>query len=558
MSDEHGQRHGDVQDQNDEADQHGLHGQDHDAPPMLVLGERGPDVEDTTLEELRRQREELLREQEAAQERIRAERRQAEAELEAERQRTEEELLERQRRIDDAERDLLAAERRVRRQAQRTGTAHKVPTITRTSTPLPPRGRLRVKGSAGLLAGVVAASALVAIVSAGSPPSEQEIQEYTTLAEGQLAWDEATRAFDDLIVTRMEHAGSVPPDEAVVEIEQQAELVLDLVEEAEGIAPLPFSRSTERVVTAINAIAEDRSPSAVRPVSHWEDHRFEISDMAVGRRDIAEATDTLRPGSALAWWALGAMLLAVLGLGRLAFKDRAYLALALLGVAGITGVASMVFLGTYQQVGELRDHADAREDLSREHRDTSGAQERDLKMIFGLQRSSLFDDDYWVRDWHVDLESVPDDLAQPYLDGRARFADLDADEQPGQAAELVDALEPIWDLRRERVAAASTAVVDAAEEAPSATALVLTSLATAGLAGAALFMPSHRPDTLRTSSARSKGAPAGPRRPQDRRGGGQIRRDTRSARTRRHEGNTARNTAPNTPVRGRSGRRGGR
>ncbi|QFG68102.1 hypothetical protein [Ornithinimicrobium pratense] len=118
------------------------------AAPMIVLGERGdPDVEDTTLEELRRQREELLRERAEAQERIRADRERAEAELRAERERTEQELIERQRQIDDAERDLLAAERRVRRQAERRGNSHTVPKVTRSSTPLPrgagcgPRGR---------------------------------------------------------------------------------------------------------------------------------------------------------------------------------------------------------------------------------------------------------------------------------------------------------------------------------------------------------------------------------------------------------------------------------
>lgn len=531
--------------------------QDHDGPPMLVLGERGPDVEDTTLEELRRQREELLREREAAQERIRAERKQAEAELEAERERTERELLERQRRIDDAERDLLAAERRVLRQAQRSGRAHEVPRVTRSATPLPPRGRLRVKGTAGLLAGVVAASAAVALLSAGSPPSEAQIQEYTTLAEGQLAWDEATRAFDDLIVSRMEHAGSVPPDEAVVELEEQADRVHNLVEEANSIVPQPFSRGTERVVGAVDAIAQDRSAAAVRPVTQWENHRYEVREMAVSRRAINEATDTLSPGSALAWWAMGALLLALLGLGRLALKERAYVALALLGVAGITGVAGMVFLGSYQQAGDLREHAEAREELSREHRDTAGAQERDLMMIFGVQRSSLHDNDYWTRPWHVDLETVPDDLAEPYLDIRAGFADLDPEEQLAQASELVDALAPIWDHRREQVAAATAAVVDATDEAPSVAALAVTTLATAGLAGAALFMPSHRPDTLRASSATPKGAPAGSRRPQDRRTAGQS-RNTRSARSRRNESTTGRTTARNTPARGRSGRRRGR
>lgn len=490
-----------------------------DTPPMLVIGERGPEVEDTTLEELRREREELLREREEAQERIRAERERAEAQLEAERRRTEQELVERQRRIDDAERDLLAAERRVLRQAERSGTAHEVPRVVRT--PLPPRGRLRAKGPAGLLAGVVAVSAMVALVSAGTPPSAGEIDEYATVAGGQLAWDEATRAYDDLIVQRMQEGGGVPSDDVTAAVVEQSEQVLALVEEAQDVLPLPYSTGTERLVEAIRVIATDQSPGAVRPVSQWDGQRYLISEGAVGRSDLEEATGAMLPGSALAWWAMGALLLALAGLIRLAVKDRAYLALSLLAVSVVTGVSSMVYLGTYQQVGALVDAATTREEVSREHRATISAQGRDLAIVFGVERGMSGDEDYWTRDYYLDLDDVPEDVAQNYWDVRAGFADLTAEEQLEQAPALVDALAPIWDQRREQLGAADAAVVEAADEPPGVAALLLTSLATVGLAVGAVLAPTGRPEQLRTSSI-AAGA--------DR----------------------------NTPVRGRAGRRGGR
>lgn len=497
-------------------------GEDGDAPPMLVIGERGPDVEDTTLEELRRQREELLREREEAQERIRAERERAEAALEAERRRTEQELLERQRRIDDAERDLLAAERRVRRQAERTGTAHEVPRVVRT--PLPPRGRLRAKGTAGLLAGVVAASAVVALVSAGTPPSESEVRDYTTLTQGQRAWDEAVRAYDDLIVQRMEQTGEVPSEEAAAAVEEQAEQVLALIDEAQDLAPLRYETSSARLVESVGIIAADRSPGAVRPVNQWESQRYLVSDAATSRTDVEDVTDAMLPGSTLAWWALGIMLLALAGLVRLAVRDRAYLALALLGVAAVTGVASMVYLATYQQVGALTEVATARDEVGREHRSTVSAQGRDLGAIFGVDRGVADDEDYWTRDYYLDLEDVPQDVAQHYWDVRAGFADFAPEEQLAQAPELVEALAPVWDQRVEELVAADAAVVAAADDPPGVAGLLLTALATVGLAVAAVLAPSSRPERLRTSSGTGASVPAGVKRPQDRRAKGQDRR----------------------------------
>ena len=479
---------------------------DADKPPMLVLGDRGPDVEDTTLEELRRQREELLREREETQERIRADRERAEAELEAERRRTEQELIERQRQIDDAERDLLAAERRVRRQAERSGTAHEVPRVART--PLPPRGRLRARGTAGLLAGVVAASAVVALVSAGTPPSEAEVSEYTTLTEGQVAWDEATRAYDDLIVLRMQEAGTVPSDEAMAAVEEQSEQVLALVEDAEGVAPLPYSQDADRLREAVRAIATDDSPGAIRPVTQWEDQRYLVSDAAVSRSDVERATQAMLPGSPLAWWVMGAMLLALAGLIRLAVKERAYVALALLGVSAITGVASLLYLSTYQEVGSLTEAATTRDDVGREHRATVSAQGRDLRTAFGLDRGLSDDDEYWTRDYYLDLDDVPEAVAQNYGDVRAGFTDLTADEQLVQAPVLVDALAPIWDLRREQLNAADAAVIAAADDPPRVAALLLTALATAGLAIAAVLAPAGRPERLRTHRDTHRNTPA--------------------------------------------------
>lgn len=479
--------------------------QHDDEAPMLVIGDRGPEVEDTTLEELRRQREELLRERAEAKERIRAERERADAELEAERRRTEQELLERQRHIDDAERDLLAAERRVRRQAERSGKAHTVPRVARA--PLPPRGRLRARGTAGLLAGAVAASAVVALISAGTPPSAAEVGEYATLAEGQAAWEEATRAYDDLIVLRMQEAGTAPSDDAMAAVQEQSEQVLTLVDGAQGIAELPYSTGTDRLREAIEIIATDQSPGAIRPVNQWEDQRYLISDAAVGRSDIERATEAMLPGSALAWWAMCAMLLALAALIRLAVKDRAYVALALLGVGAVAGVAGMVYLSSYQQVGSLSEAATARDEVGREHRSTVSAQGRDLATAFGLDRGVSYDEDYWTRDYYLDLDDVPEDVAQQYWDVRAGFAGLTPEEQLTRAPVLVDALAPIWDQRREQLTAADAAVVTAADDPPGVAALLLTSLATAGLAVAAVLAPSGRPEQLRTSSRSAGGRP---------------------------------------------------
>lgn len=467
--------------------------------PMLVLGERGPDVEDTTLEELRRQREELLREREEAQERIRAERERAEEELAERRRRTEQELIERQRQIDDAERDLLAAERRVRRQAERSGKP--VPKVTRSRTPLPPRGRMRAQGLAGLLAVVVAITGVIALVQAGSPPSDEQIQDFATLAEGQLAWDEAGRAYDELIVTRMQSGGSLSDAEAAA-VRAQADEVIELLDEADRIAPRSYVSSTDRTVAAINTIA-DSSTSAIRAVNLWDERRYDMSAGAVSSSDLRRASEAMTPGSAASWWMLVLMVLAVGWLIRLAIKDRAYVALALLAVAGVTGVSSMVFLGSYQQGGPLNERLELREDAYGNHREGVDALRRDLSSIYGVRSSGMDDETYWTTEYFVDLDSIPPNIAQDYRDVRAGFLDLSPDEQLDQTPELVEALEPVWLEHREQLSAANDAVVEAAHDAPGVTALALTTLGTVGLAAAAIFVPSHRPDRLRTSSTGS-------------------------------------------------------
>lgn len=485
--------------QGQDRDKRGDDGDDEGAP-MLVLGERGPDVEDTTLEELRRQREELLREREQAQERIRAERERAEEELAERRRRTEQELIERQRQIDDAERDLLAAERRVRRQAERSGKP--APKITRPTTPLPPRGRMRARGLAGLLAAVVAITGWVALAQAGSPPSDEQIQDFATLAEGHLAWDEAVRAYDDLIVTRMQAEGSLPSDAEAAVLQARADEVIELIEEADRIAPSRVS-STERAVQAVNVIA-DSSTSTIRAVNQWDERRITLSSSAVSSSDLRRATEAMTPGSAGSWWMLVIMLLAVGWLIRLAIKDRAYVALALLAVAGVTGVSSMVYLGIYQQGGPLNDELELREEAFNNHRQgVVDTQRRDLASIYGLQSSTMDAETYWTSPYFVDLDSTPADIAQDYRDARAGFVDLSPDEQLDRAPELVEAAEPVWLEHREQLSVANDAVVAAADEAPGRTALALTSLGTIGLAAAAIFMPSHRPDRLRTSSTGS-------------------------------------------------------
>ncbi|WP_131104130.1 hypothetical protein [Ornithinimicrobium sufpigmenti] len=400
---------------------------------------------------------------------------------------------------------------------------------------------------------------MVALVSAGTPPSEGEIGEYATLADGQVAWDEATRAYDELIALRMQEVGSAPSDEALAAVEEQSEQVLTLVEQAQDVVPLPYSTGTDRLGEAIEIIATDQSPGAIRPVNQWEDQRYLISDAAVGRSDVERVTEAMLPGSALSWWAMGAMLLALAGLIRLAVKDRAYVGLALLGVGAITGVASTVYLNTYQQVGSLSEAATARDEVGREYRATVSAQGRDLAAAFGVDRGVSGDEDYWTRDYYLDLEDVPEDVVQDYYDVRAEFADLTPEEQLAQAPVLIDALAPIWDQRRDQLSAADSAVLAAADDPPGVAGLLLTSLATVGLAVAAVLAPSGRPEQLRTSSGAGSSSPAGAKRPADRKAKGQDRRDSRDSRTARGSQNArVRNTHRNAPARGRAGRAGRR
>ncbi|QFG68101.1 DUF1634 domain-containing protein [Ornithinimicrobium pratense] len=402
---------------------------------------------------------------------------------------------------------------------------------------------------------------MIALVSAGTPASEEDVRGYASLAEGQLAWDEATQGLDDLIVTRMEQAGGVPSDEARAATEDAAEELITLVEEAQVVSPLPYSTALERAVTGIRAIATDQSPGAVRPVNQWREQRYSLTDGASNRRAFTDATETMTPGSPLAWWLLGIMLLALAELIRLAVKDRAYVALALLGVAGVTGVASMVYLGIYQQVGSMADSVSARDDVARDHRSTVDAQGRDLGVIFGVDRSVLGDEEHWTRIYFHDLEEIDPEVAQNYWDVRAGFADLGPEEQLARAPELVSALEPVWEQRREDLQAANAAVIAAVDHPPGVAPLLLTTLVTAGLAVGAVFVPSHRPDRLRTTAALSGNASRGGdvKRANDVSAKGEGSRDSRTARGQNAQPrNTGRNTRRNTPARGRAGRRGGR
>ncbi|OLT39909.1 hypothetical protein BJF86_06620 [Serinicoccus sp. CNJ-927] len=102
--------------------------------PMLVLGEDLPDVEDTTIEELRAQEAALEQQRRELAEQAEQERDLARQRLASQRREVERELARRQREIDDAERRLVRTERRLRRQAARMGQEDRVPRVSTTRT----------------------------------------------------------------------------------------------------------------------------------------------------------------------------------------------------------------------------------------------------------------------------------------------------------------------------------------------------------------------------------------------------------------------------------------
>lgn len=404
---------------------------DDDLPPMLVIGEDRPEVEDTTAQKLARQQAELERrrrqlEEEDRRRREEAEqeaeelRRQAEERLARERREAEVELTRRQREIDDAERRLERSRRRLQKQQggpvpgagkdrERTSPRKEArdqdnrllaAVDRRSGKPVPRLGR-----AAGL---AVLAGVLVAIGAPLSvdPPSQGAVEDFVALDQARVAWMETGLVLDQDVVSYLggddvvTGEGVVPSVAMAKELSEPDAFYLDRF--TEGVGPL---------------LAEPGS-TPQRVLSAWTDAR-EATAYGVSTSEIDRAAEKVDTDRHLPTWLLLGSIVAIgtltYGLARGGTRVGA-------GLAGLALVPAGLLL--------LNDdrHLDVEEPIARHGTAIEGADgiytqlARDLEVVLGTRSLDSYErEDYWDRSYR--LEEL--DPAQGYAEVRSELAGID-------------------------------------------------------------------------------------------------------------------------------------
>lgn len=353
-------------------------------PPMLILGERAPEVEDTTPEQLARRAAEL------EQQRL-----EAEQEVERLRQQTEKELRSRQEAIDKAERELRFTEQRLRRTARQVGQEHTVPRVRlqkKSASSRPPVHPLRSRG--GLVAtGAAVLLALLTGIFAGTAASDDDsLRTVAEASETRSLWLTAAMMLDEELLAHLageqvtDEEGS-PPSAAVV---RQAR---------DGFQPrYPYSlRSWEEDAALIFA---DTSTAKVRAVNTWSDLRS-MSSAAISQTDVRRAAEGTEGRGGLAiTLALGAAVALVLLLV-LTRRSGEYWAMALFATClALVGVIAWMGQDPQRDTVEtaLARHLDNLDQQSQ----VQSQQGRDLEHVLGTrQYSYLTPERFWTEDGHI-------------------------------------------------------------------------------------------------------------------------------------------------------------
>ncbi|WP_299517955.1 hypothetical protein [uncultured Serinicoccus sp.] len=439
---------------------------------MTIIGEDLPDVEDTTVEELRAQQEQLEQARRDLADRAREERERAEQQLAAERRRAERELARRQREIDDAERRLLRTERRLRKEAASSGRHVDLPrrprrAARRSDSELLDAARAELSTRVPRL-GLAATLALGAglLLALGSTLStdrveQEQTQPLTVLDTAQADLRDAVSSLDSELV-RYATGDPVPPDDAgrLPSVTAALEVL-----GREGIDPY----AAERLSEAEPGLSGD-AVSPVRAATAWQDTRRDMAS-AVSSWDVEREIEELRPGSALGTLLLWAGALVLVVAAVVLLRAGAKVASAFFVLAALS-TSLLVVQDT--QPGWRRAVV-AHEEASDRPAGLQQVVEDDLRVMVGLRSLDPWqteDDEYGYWNQHYGLEdgSDPDGaLAQARADlGRVLTGDSSQEEQRTAALDLVAAADEVRDPLEADLVTAREAVVAESTTGPSA------------------------------------------------------------------------------------------
>lgn len=384
--------------------------------PMLVLGENRPDVEDTTPEELARQRAEVERMRLEMEQQVQERKRLAEAELEEERLGAEKEIARRQREIDEAQERIRRAERTKR--AKRGTPRKKGSGTNRLLAAAEVRSGMRVPRMRTVVPLALAASALLAVGGAGSldRPSEEEIATFEKMDQSREQWLRAGAALDDEVTRYLAGEQLTTADGTLPSVA--------LARVAHGIDPEPYPLDYYLEVFEDDAAPLLTAPgtSTSRVLGAWKEARSR-SGYAVSVHEVRRSRDLLDPDPV---WPVVLIAGGALGLGGLAFVLLRGGTRVGAGVAALALVpAALVLLAdddpdleaASASHGEMSDWVNA----------VAARTQKDLEVVLRLRTPETYEaEDYWDAFPTLTMPDVPAGVAaQPYADARAELADVD-------------------------------------------------------------------------------------------------------------------------------------
>ncbi len=451
----------------------GAGGAGGDKPPMLVLGEQRPDVEDTTAEELARQRAELERQRReleaedrerrrAAEQEAERRRREAQERLAEERRLAEVELARRQRLLDDAERRLHKTERRLRRKARQTG-GH-VPSVASSVSGADPdarsgRGGRAARGSGSgrrgapnsLLAaaerrsgvpvprlqrtltlallgsGLVVAGAIASV----DPPSAADVEDFVTLDESRVAWLGAGLTLDEEVGRYLGGEEVTQGDGTLASVSQAT---------AAGAAS-DVTYPVRDFEETVGPLLAEPGSNPQRVLSAWDEARSSAG-YAVGTYEIRDAGELVDADRALPTWMLLGGVVAIGGLTYGLARGGTRVGAGLAGLALVPAGLVVADQGRHLDVEPaLATHSQAVDD-ARAVYDQVG---RDLQAVYGTRALESYErETFWEGTGYLEEDRHDPQALAAYTAARESLAGVDirslsTDEAVPHAQALVEA-----------------------------------------------------------------------------------------------------------------------
>lgn len=375
-----------------------------DPPPMLVLGDSGPVVEDTTAQELARRAEELERQ-----------RVESEKEVERLRQQTEKDLRARQAAVDRAERELLRTERRLRREATRVGRGHMVPRTSTASTasalkPLEALAR-RIRVGVLTLAGFAVLSAVLTSLAVASSGRDAEgFETVRNISSAQVSWLTAGMTLDQELLAHL--AGEDLPDEL-----ESTAAARQAVQAYPGRSGATYLERWERDTATMLG---DSSTSQVRALNAWDGLR-PTSIYTVPGYAVRDAVQELSSGDGVVVGC--AVLTAVLLISLLVLvrQERETAPLVMLTLALLL-VGVLAWMGMNPHKDQLEEYAAGHQAALSELEDVFEQQGDDLGAAFGLLSSYYGSvEDFWDRE---PLRSQEGPVFETYREARTALGEV--------------------------------------------------------------------------------------------------------------------------------------